>query len=103
MNMKAMRLTTLIGLCFILVALLFLKGKGASLFHGPRGVIEPRFNPKTLCKLTGICFLVSGVTIIVMGLTLSFCSNFVFYIYAGIIFSCMILMSILFKINKYFG
>ncbi|MBE5875286.1 MAG: hypothetical protein E7290_00205 [Lachnospiraceae bacterium] len=103
MNMNAIGLTTLIGLCFALVALCFLKGKGTSFFRANRGVVVPRFKPETLCRLTGICFLIIAVAIIVMGFVLDACPNWCMYIFMGIIMGSAILISILFKLNKYFS
>lgn len=52
------------GLCilFTVLSILFLRGKGSSLFVGHNTTKEPAFQPVKLCKALGVCF--AGITLL---------------------------------------
>lgn len=49
---------------FTMLSILFLKGKGSSLFVGHNTTKEPAFQPVKLCKPLGVCF--AGIALLLL-------------------------------------
>lgn len=87
---------------FAVLSILFLKGKGSSLFVGHNTVREPAFSEHKLCRALGVCLVIIAVFLLIAALIWDHFPEWFIYIFWVVIVGDVLAITIICNLNILF-
>ena len=87
---------------FAVLSILFLKGKGSSLFVGHNTVRKPAFSEHKLCKSLGVCLAVIAAFLLIAALIWDHSPKWFIYIFWVVIVGDVLAITIICNLNILF-
>ena len=88
-----------LAIIFASLSLVFLNGKGASLFVGHNTILEPAFSPGKLCKALGVCLCIVTVFLLITALIWNSCPEWFIYIFRAVIGGSILACAVICNLN----